>query len=99
MNIDEYWGAEPQSEYVHVSELEDVEQAKDFLADVVEGLYGDKPLDQMERSLEEACAYLKVPFPNKELTITKKNPYFKFGVAISKHQATVLSRTQHVDGE
>ena len=44
MNIDEYWGAEPQSEYVHVSELEDVEQAKDFLSVVVEGLYGDKPL-------------------------------------------------------
>ena len=99
MNIDEYWGAEPLSEYVHASELEDVEQAKEFLADVVEGLYGTKSLAHMERALEEACAYLKVPFPNKELTIQKKNPYFDFGVALSKNQARVLSRTQHVDGE
>ena len=93
MNQEEHWGYEPESEYVDVSELEDVECAKEFLADVVEGLYGNKPLDQMERALEEACAYLKVPFPNKELTIKKKNPYFDFGVAISKHQAHVLTRT------
>ncbi len=93
MDLNEYWVEEPTNEYVHVSELEDVECAKEFLAEVVEGLYGDKPLDQMERSLEEACAYLKVPFPKKELTITKKNPYFKFGVALSKHQAGVLPRT------
>ena len=93
MNQEEYCDYDIESEYVHVSELEDVEHAKEFLADVVEGLYGEKSLDQMERSLEEACAYLKVPFPNKELTITKKNPYFQFGVALSKHQARVLSRT------
>ena len=93
MDHNEYWGRDLGSEYVHVSELEHVEEAKEFLADVVEGLYGDKSLDQMERSLEEACAYLKVPFPNKELTITKNNPYFQVGVALSKHQAKVLSRT------
>ncbi len=93
MDHNEYWGVDFGSEYIHISELEDIECAKEFLAEVVEGLYGDKPLDQMERSLEEACAYLKVPFPNKELTITKKNPYFQFGVALSKHQARVLSRT------
>lgn len=90
----EYWGVDFGSEYVHVSELEDIECAREFLADVVEGLYGDTSLDQMERALEEACAYLKVPFPKKELTITKKNPYFNFGVALSKHQSRVLSRTK-----
>jgi len=95
--IETYYDLDP--EFVHVSELEDVEQAKDFLSDVVEGLYGDTSLEQMERSLEEACAYLKVPFPKKELTITKKNPYFEFGVALSRHQAQVVSRTQHVEGE
>lgn len=93
MNLNEQWDYEPESEYLHVSDIEDVECAKEFLSDVVEGLYGDKTLDQMEHSLEEVCAYLKVPFPNKELTITKKNPYFKFGVGLSKHQARILYRT------
>lgn len=98
MDHNEYWGVDFGSEYIHVSELEDIEenieQAKEFLTDVVEGLYGNKSLDQMERSLEEACAYLKVPFPKRELTITKKNPYFQCGVALSKHQAKVLYRTK-----
>lgn len=94
MNIDEEWYYDEDLEYVHVSELEDVEYAKEFLSDVVEGLYGEMSLEQMERSLEEACAYLDVPFPNKELTITKKNPYFEFGVALSKNQAQILSRTK-----
>lgn len=85
----EYWGVDFGSEYLHVSELEDIECAKEFLSDVVEGLYGKNSLDQMERSLEEACAYLKIPFPNKELTITKKNPYFQVGVALSKHHSQV----------
>ena len=93
MNQEEYWDYEPESEYVHVSELEDVECAKEFLSDVVEALYGKTSLDQMERSLEEACAYLKIPFTNRDLTITKKNPYFQFGIALSKHQAKVLCRT------
>lgn len=93
MNNHEYWVEDPTSECVHVSELEDVEQAREFISEVVEGLYGEKSLDHMERALEEACAYLDIPFPNKELTITKKNPYFQFGVDLSTHQARVISRT------
>ena len=93
MNYDEYWGYNPEENISEVTEVEDVENAREFLEQAVNGLYGDASLEQIERSLEEACAYLKVPFPNKELTITKKNPYFQFGVALSKHQARVLSRT------
>jgi hypothetical protein len=86
MNLDEYWGIDPQSEYIHTSELEDIGQAKEFLSDAIDGLYGDAPLDQIERSLEEACAYLKIPFPDKQLTITKKHP--------DKAQGRALSRTK-----
>ena len=78
MHPQEQWAYEPESEYTHVSEIEAVEQAKEFLADVVEGLYGDKPLDQI---------------PNKKLTITKKNPYFQLGAALSRFQGEVLLRT------
>lgn len=93
MNHNECWDEDPTSEYVHISELENFEQAKEFISEVVEGLYGEKSLDHMERALEEACAYLDIPFPDKELTITKKNPYFQFGVALSTCQARILSTT------
>ena len=102
MKHHEYWDASldevSEQEYIHPSELEDVECAKDFISQAVQGLYGNGSLEQIERSLEEACAYLKIPFPNKELTITKKNPYFEFGVSLSKGQARVLSRNT-VEGE
>lgn len=93
MNLNEEMAYEADSEYVHVSELEYIDRAKDFLKDVVEGLYGDKSLAQVERSLEEVCSYLKVPFPNRELTITKKNPYFHFGLDLSRIQTEMLCRT------
>lgn len=97
MNTEENWAYELESEYSHVSELQDVECAKEFISDVLEALYGDSSLDQMENSLEEACACLKVPFPTTELKITKSNPYFEtnnpyfqVGLAISKHQAQLI---------
>jgi len=107
MQYHEAWVDEPydvESEYVHVSELEEletkIEYAKDFLSEALEGLYGEKSLDQMERALEEVCAYLDVPFPIQELKVTKtkphlSNPYFKFGALLSQKQAQVVSRTQH----
>jgi len=94
-------------EYVHVSELEEleenIEQAREFLVEAFKGLYGDKSLDHMERALEEVCAYLRVPFPKQELKVTKENespmyyenPYFQIGAIMSKGQARVLNRTKH----
>lgn len=80
-------------EYVHVSELEQVEEAKGFISEALDCLYGNKPLDHLEFALEEACSYLDIPFPKGKLKIEKpSNPYFEFGVAMSKHQARILSR-------
>jgi len=93
MNHEEYfWGDESQGKYVHVSELDKYEDAKGFLIDVLDSLYGNKSLDDMERALEEACAHMEIPFPKGNLKVNKNNPYFQLGAAMSRTQARVLSR-------
>jgi hypothetical protein len=80
-------------ENLDVVELEQVEEAKVFISEALDCLYGDKPLDHLEFALEEACSYLDIPFPKGKLKIEKpSNPYFEFGVVMSKHQARILSR-------
>ena len=73
------------SEYIHAVE-DTLESAREWLIEVLQGLYGDKSLDYMEHALEEVCSYLNVPFPKKEMQITEKNPYFVLGVRLSKNQ-------------
>lgn len=106
MQHHEAWLDEPylvDSEYVHVSEVEELEEkikwAKDFLKEALEGLYGEKSLDHAEHALEEVCSYLDVPFPGTEIKVTKQkphlsNPYFQFGTLLSHKQAQVINRTQ-----
>lgn len=79
------------TEFVHVSELEDLDNAKDYMKDVLDGLYGEKSLDEMERALEEVCFHLDVDFPHKLLKVQKKSPYFELGAALSRAQAKKMS--------
>lgn len=77
----------------HVSEIENIENAREFISEALDCLYGSKSLDHLEFALQEACAYLEIPYPKGELKIEKKNLYFEIGVAMSRHQAQVLNRT------
>lgn len=73
-------------------ELEELEEAKEFISEALECLYGNKSLEHLEFTLQNACAYLDIPYPKGELKIKKKNQYFDFGVFLAKNQAKILNK-------
>lgn len=85
----------------HVDELEQVEEAKGFISEALDCLYGNKSLEHLEFALENACAYLDIPFPKEDLKVQKVNyaaphakDYFDFGASLARGQAVILNRTQ-----
>lgn len=71
MNSFSYEDLDLTPKFIHVSELEDVYEAKKHLAAALESLYGDSTLDLLEHNLEEAFAYLGMPFPDGQLKVEK----------------------------
>ena len=55
-------------------ELSDIEYAREKMQVILDGLYGDKPLNDMEDAVYEVCGALDIPTPlKKELSVKKKS--------------------------
>lgn len=73
----------------NAAELSDLEYAKEKMQVILDGLYGDKPLNDMEEAVYEVCGALDIPTPlKKDLNIQKKpNEYFELGKYFMENQA------------
>ena len=70
-------------------EISELEYAREKMQVVLDGLYGDKPLNDMEDAVYEVCGALDIPTPlKKELSVKKKsNEYFELGKYLMENQA------------
>lgn len=79
-----------QDERVSLEEISDLEYAREKMQVILDSLYGEKPLNDMQDAIYEMCGALDVPTPKNELNIQKKeDEYFKLGKYLMKNQATL----------
>jgi len=72
-------------EYIHVSDLEKYEDAKEWVEELRHHFYNTGNLKLLENALSELGAVFDVKMPNKEPKLQKKrDPLFDFGVQLSK---------------
>lgn len=72
-------------------EMSELEYAREKMQVVLDSLYGDKPLNDMEDAVFEVCGALDLPTPfKKELNVQKKsNEYFELGKYLIENQAKI----------
>jgi hypothetical protein len=67
--LDEYY--ETPDGWVRSDEVPDVESVKDHMYGVLESMYKTGDVSDLERSVEEICAYLNMPFPTSDLKLKR----------------------------
>ena len=62
----------PYDDYVHVDDLPDLDHARDHMKAVLEALYGNGSLENLESSLEEVLSILEMKLPTVNLCVRKE---------------------------